>query len=214
MNILRFAGRTLLAGYFIVNGARALSNPAPLTAEAEPIARAFVPLAQQTLPPSVSAYVPEDTRTLVRLNGLLSLLGGLGMATGLGRRGGAALAAVSMVPHVVASDPRAVPKEERSSAISVLLRNAALLGAALVASQDTQGSPSLAWRANDQRVRLTREAGRTKAGLTKDAERLGRQASRQVEATKTDLAREARRLRKQAAKQVESTRKSIEGALS
>ena len=214
MNLLRFAGRTLLASYFIVNGARAIADPAPLTAEAEPVARAFVPLAQQTLPPSVSAYVPEDTRTLVRLNGLLALAGGLGMATGLGRRVGAGLAAVSMVPHLIASDPRQASREDRSAAISVLLRNAALLGAALVASQDTQGNPSLVWRANDSRLRLAREAGRTKAELTRDVDRLGRKASRQVDATRADLAKEARRLRTQAAQQVKSTQKSIEGALS
>ena len=84
MNLVRGIGRLLLGGFFIVQGAKAVKDPAQFATAAEPIAQRFVPLAQRTLPPEASAYVPEDPETLVRLNGAASVLGGLGMATGIG----------------------------------------------------------------------------------------------------------------------------------
>ena len=75
MNLVRGIGRLLLGGFFIVQGAKAVKEPAQFAPAAEPIAQRFVPLAQKTLPPEASAYVPEDPETLVRLNGALSVLG-------------------------------------------------------------------------------------------------------------------------------------------
>ncbi|HHU39680.1 MAG TPA: DoxX family membrane protein, partial [Propionibacterium sp.] len=147
MNLVRGIGRLLLGGFFIVQGAKAVKEPAQFAPAAEPIAQRFVPLAQKTLPPEASAYVPEDPETLVRLNGALSVLGGLGMATGIGRRGGAYMAAASMLPHVLAANPKDASPSEKNTVRSLFVRNLALLGAALVVSQDTAGQPSLLWRA-------------------------------------------------------------------
>ncbi len=203
MNLVRTAGRTLLAGFFVVNGYKAVRDPAAFATSAAPLARSFVPLAQRHLPPSVSAWIPEDTTSLVRLNGALSAAGGLGLATGIGRRVAAALAAVTMVPHVLASNPASAAPAEKAAARSLLVRNLALLGAALMASQDTQGSPSLLWRANDQRVRLAREADQAQAELAREAKK-----------AQAQLKRDAKRLGHKASRKVERTRKSIESALS
>lgn len=203
MNLLRGIGRLLLGGYFIVNGAKAIKAPEEFAPAAEPIRQRFVPLVQRVLPPEASAYVPEDSVTLVRANGAMAVIGGLGMATGIGRRGGAALAATSVLPHVLAFNPRAGSSEQNALQRSQLLRNLALLGAALVVSQDTAGQPSLAWKASDARRRLSNEAERKASAVAKQAKR-----------TKAQVKGEARALKREAQLQSRLARTSIEGALS
>ncbi len=203
MNLLRGVGRLLLGGYFIVEGTRAIKAPQAYAPVADPIRERFVPLVQRLLPPEASAYVPEKSTTLVRANGALSVAGGIGMATGIGRRGGAALAAASLLPHVLACDPRAGDPDEKAAQRSLFVRNLALLGAALVVSQDTAGRPSLAWKASDARRRLSSETERKAAAIAKQGRR-----------TKAQVKREARALKRQAQLQARLARKSIEGALS
>ena len=65
MSLMRFAARSMLARFFVVQGAKAVVHPEPLVADAEPIARSFVPLAQRVAPASLAGYVPDDTKTLV-----------------------------------------------------------------------------------------------------------------------------------------------------
>ena len=213
MNLVRGIGRLLLGGYFIVQGAKAVKDPAQFAHAAEPIARRIVPLAQRTLPPEASAYVPEDPDTLVRLNGAAAVLGGLGMATGIGRRGAGYLAAASLVPHVMASNPQGASEEERKTLRSQLLRNLALLGAALVVSQDTAGQPSLLWRADDTRKRLAREAERAQRAVTREATRAGKVVSSETGHAVQLLAKDAKRLRREAQLQAKVARQKIEGAL-
>ncbi|MBK8463028.1 MAG: DoxX family membrane protein [Nigerium sp.] len=203
MNLLRGVGRLLLGGYFIIEGAKAIKAPQEYAPVAGPIRERFVPLVQRVLPPEASAYVPEKSTTLVRANGALSVVGGLGMATGLGRRGAAALAAASLLPHVLAFDPRAGDPDDKAVQRGVLVRNLALLGAALVVSQDTAGQPSLAWKASDARRRLSSEAERTATAIAKQGRR-----------TKAQVKREARALKREAHLRARLARTSIEGALS
>lgn len=171
----------MLASFFIVNGAKAASKPGAFVAEAEPIVRKVVPLVRQVAPPSVANYVPEETKQLVQLTGAAQVLGGLGLATGLGRRGAASILSASMVPHVLASRPRkGASAEEKTAARSVMLRNVALLGAALIASQDTQGKPSIAWRASHEARALSKEAKAQKRALEKAASKQGKQFKKQT----------------------------------
>ncbi len=226
MSLLRFAGRTMLASFFVVQGAKAVVNPDPLVADAEPIAKAFVPLAQRVAPASVAGYIPEETKTLVRLTGAAQVVGGLMLATGIGRRLGATVLGLSMVPHVLASRPsKASTPEQRDVAKSHLLRNVALLGGAILASQDTQGRPSLAWLADDRRQRLASEAERTRRQLTEGAKRTGRgvakdarrvagQAAKDAKSAQRSLARELKLAAKEAQLQVSGAQRHIEHALS
>ncbi|AMS04351.1 DoxX family membrane protein [Acidipropionibacterium acidipropionici] len=162
MSIIRGLGRTLFASYFVVKGTNAALKPDTFVEDAEPVADKLLPLVQRSLPASVSSHIPEDTRSLVRLAGAVQAVGGVAMGTGLGRRAGAALVAASMVPHVVASFPeKTLPKEDRAGARSVLLRNVALLGGALMASRDTAGQPSIAWRLAQRRKALGESAENT-----------------------------------------------------
>lgn len=202
MNVLRALGRTLLGGFFVANGIKAIKDPSPFVSAAQPLADKFVPLAQKTLPPEAAAKVPDDTATLIRLNGGLSVLGGLSLITGIGARSGAALAALSMVPHVLASGPGSVSGDDKDARRSVLVRNLALLGATLVVTQDTKGQPSLTWLANDRRVRLAHDAERAKKAIAREA----------GHATKS-VGKDVRHLQREAKLQAKVARKSIEGAL-
>jgi len=158
----------MLASFFVVNGFKSARKPDQFVADAEPIAQKFVPLAQKVAPPTVSNYIPEDTKTLVRYTGIAQVIGGLGLATGIGRRGCSALLAATMVPHVLASRaPQDATAEQRTAARSVALRNVALLGAVLIASRDTEGHPSIGWRAEREQQRLSRAASQQRRQLKK-----------------------------------------------
>lgn len=194
MSIIRGLGRTLFASYFVVKGTNAAMKPDTFVEDAEPVADRLVPLLQRTLPSSIGSYLPEDTKTLVRLTGAAQAVGGVAMATGLGRRGGAALVATTMVPHVLASIPdKTLPKSERVRARSILLRNVALLGAALMASVDTAGRPSLAWRAADAQRRLAAAAQDQRAAIASTSSDVTRAARKKVAKAQKQAAKAARK---------------------
>lgn len=206
----------MLASFFVVNGAKAAAKPNALVADAEPIVRKAVPLVQRVAPPSVANYVPEDTRTLVRATGIAQLLGGLGLASGLGRRASATLLSASMVPHVLASRPaKRATAEEQAASRSVLLRNVALLGATLIASQDTQGKPSLGYRANQQAQSLSKVAAKEKRQLERSAKDVKKQARSLAGQTNSKKAQKSlRSWKKQGKDQVSSLTGQIESLLS
>lgn len=162
MNLLRGVGRLLLGGFYIVNGIKSIKDPARYVAQAEPVAERLVPLSRKVLGADAAAYVPHKPETLVRVNGAMSLLGGLGIATGLGRRLGGGLAAASMVTPALGRVPENATEVERAEYKVAKLRDLALLGAALIVTQDTAGRPSLAWRAADTRRRIAADSSRAK----------------------------------------------------
>ncbi|MDO5500168.1 MAG: DoxX family membrane protein [Propionibacteriaceae bacterium] len=194
MNLLRAAARTMLAGYFVVNGVKALKDPAPYAAEQERFAAAVVPLARKVAPAEVAAAVPEDTETLARITGGLQVAGGLGMIFGKGRRFGAGLIALSMVPQLAGFNAKGLTPEERSLARNELLKNIALLGGSLIAAGDTEGRPGLAWRAQDSAAKLQRNVGQTRKTLGKDAELTRLQLARQMDNVKHKVALQAKDL--------------------
>lgn len=189
-----------MGGYFIANGVRALRDPDALVPATEPLAERFVPFAQKTFPEAVSAYIPEDTRSLVRLGGAASIAGGLGMLTGVAPRVGGALAAGSMLPHVIAADPRGAL--DKPAARGDFLSKLALAGAALVLSQDTRGKPSMLWRASDSTHRVSRSATKAIEGVGEDAQRLSRRAQKKLQKSA-----------KQAQKRLDAAAKDVKGVL-
>ena len=179
MNLLRATGRAMMATFFIANGVKALRDPDALVPATEPLAERFVPLAQKTLPGAVSAYVPESTRTLVRIGGVAAIAGGVGMATGIAPRAGGVLAAATRVPHIIAADPRGAI--DRGAALSDFLSKVALAGGALVVTQDTRGKPSMFWRASDSAARLKSSASHVVEDVSKDARKRGKRAQKKLD---------------------------------
>jgi uncharacterized membrane protein YphA (DoxX/SURF4 family) len=214
MSLIRAAARTLLASYFVASGIKAVTDPAPLVPAAEPLADKVVPLVKQYAPDQVAGYVPQDAKTLVRINGAAEIVGGVALATGFGRRLGALLLAGTLIPSTIAKYPfwtRDDP-EQRADERSHFLKNASLLGGVLLASVDTEGKPSLVYRAQ--------KGGQS---IAKDTKKAGRKVARSTSAL-TDAAiaegvalagavvAQSRRAKKQAAKQAAEARKAAEKA--
>ena len=146
MSLLRFVARSMLASYFVINGVKFLRHPEDFVPAAEPVADRVLPLVNSTIPESVRDYLPADTVGFVRASGALQVAGGLSLATGVGRRLGAGVLALTMVPHVVTANPLKATNADRSTLAAQLSKNVALLGGVLLASLDTEGKPNLGWR--------------------------------------------------------------------
>jgi len=149
MSLLRTAARTMLASYFVYNGIKTVREPQELVPSTQPLADAVVPLVQKVAPPQVVELVPTDTVTLVRANGVAQIVGGIALATGKARRLGALILAGTVAPQTIARHDfwTAKDPEEKQSKLQGFLADVALVGSVLLASQDTEGKPSLAWRA-------------------------------------------------------------------
>ena len=176
MTLLRAGARTTLASYFIVNGVKAVRNPDPLVPAAEPVADRVVPLVKKYAPQQVATVVPEDTASLVRANGAAQVLGGLALASGKGRRLGALLLAGSLVPSTLAKHPfwtRTDP-EERALDRSQFLKNVSLPGSVLLAAGDTEGRPSLAYRAQKGGHSIAKETRKARKSLAKSTSGLAK----------------------------------------
>lgn len=176
----------MLASVFVVNGIKALKDPESLVSVAEPIAEKVVPLAKKYAPDQVSGTIPDDTVTLVRIGGALQVVGGLGLATGKARRGSALMLALSLVPKTIASNPmqKGLSAEEKKEQRSDLLTNVALMGGVLVASQDTEGKPSLAWRAHKGGEMIADKASKASASISKETKKAAKDARKQAKKAK------------------------------
>ncbi len=174
MTLLRAAYRTMLASYFVASGVKALRDPDSLVPHAEPLTDRVVPLVKEYAPQQVAGYIPEDAKTLVRVNGAAQVVGGLALATGKGRRMGALLLAGSLVPSTIAKHPfwsRSDP-EQRAEDQHQFLKNVSLLGGVLLASRDTEGKPGIAWRAQKGGQAIAKSTGKASDKLAKKAEAL------------------------------------------
>jgi uncharacterized membrane protein YphA (DoxX/SURF4 family) len=212
MTLFHAASRTMLASYFVSSGIKAVRHPELLVPAAEPVADRMVPLAKKYAPAQVAGYVPEDTKTLVRVNGAAQVLGGLALATGKGRRLGAIVLAVSLVPSTLARHPfwTRTTSEEKAQDRAHFVKNVSLLGGVLLAATDTEGKPSLVWRAHKGGELLARDTRRA-------TKRLGRRTGISTGALTKGAATLADSVTKNASDLAESVSKSTshlsEGAL-
>jgi len=184
MTLLRAIPRTMLASYFVAAGIKAIRDPESLVPAAEPLVDRVVPLVKEYTPEQVSGYVPENTVTLVRVNGITQVTGGLALATGKGRRLGALLLAGSLIPSTIAKHPfwTVQDPEARAQDRSHFLKNVSLLGGVLLAAQDTEGKPSLVWRARKGGEAIAKETRKASKKLTKGSSDVADTATELAEA--------------------------------
>jgi uncharacterized membrane protein YphA (DoxX/SURF4 family) len=215
MSLLRAIPRTMLASYFVAAGIKAIRDPESLVPAAEPLVDRVVPLVKEYAPEQVAGYVPENTVTLVRINGIAQVVGGAALATGKGRRLGALLLAGSLIPSTIAKHPfwTVQDPEERAQDRNHFLKNVSLLGGVLLASQDTEGKPSLAWRAQKGGESIAKETRRASKKLSKSTSKAAGGASELADAAVAGgaalvgaVAESSRRVRKQAAKQLKEAK--------
>jgi uncharacterized membrane protein YphA (DoxX/SURF4 family) len=215
MTLLRAIPRTMLASYFVAAGIKAIRDPESLVPAAEPLVDRVVPLVKEYTPEQVSGYVPENTVTLVRINGIAQVTGGLALATGRGRRLGALLLAGSLIPSTIAKHPfwTVQDPEARAQDRSHFLKNVSLLGGVLLAAQDTEGRPSLAWRARrggetiaKETRKATKKLSRSTGNVAGEAGELAEAAVATGAALLAAVGESSRKLQKQAARQLEQAK--------
>ena len=175
MTLIRLVARPMLASMFVVGAVNALKNTDAAAAKARKITDTMVPLVRRAAP---SVPIPQDARTLVRINAVTQLLAAAAFATGRAPRLSSTVLAASLVPTTLAghayweeSDPAA-----RNNQRIHFFKNVSMLGGLLIAGVDTEGKPGLAWRAR----RAASDAKREARQLAKDARREARLAKAQL----------------------------------
>ncbi len=148
MTLSRWLARPLLSAVFVSSGIDVWRRPGPRAKLAEPVTNKVAgPLS-----------LPPDPEQLVKINACLQVVGGLLLATGRFRRLAATALAASLVPTTLAGhrfwefDEPAQRSQQRIH----FLKNLGLLGGLILAMFDTEGAPSLRWRAR-KGVRKARE---------------------------------------------------------
>ncbi|MFX4272992.1 DoxX family protein [Propionibacteriaceae bacterium Y1685] len=183
MTLLRAAARTMLASFYVLNGVKTVRDPHPLVPATQPITDTVVPTVKKFAPEQVAGFVPTDTTTWVRIGGIAQIIGGLGVATGKGRRLGALILAGSIVPDTLTNNAfwSEDDEEEKDRKKDGFIKNIALIGSVLLVSQDTEGKPSLAWRAQAGTQRGSRAVSRGSRRAAKEAKQLARAAKREAQ---------------------------------
>jgi putative oxidoreductase len=151
MAITRRLARPLLAAVFITGGIDTLRHPGPRVDRAEPVA-----------PPVGQALgLTQDTEQLVKINAVAQIAGGVLLAIGRLPRLAATVLAGSLVPTTFAghrfweeTDPQAKAQQQIH-----FFKNMGLLGGLILAAVDTEGAPSVAWRAKRAAGRAKRAVG-------------------------------------------------------
>ena len=150
MSIARRLARPLLAASFVSGGVDTLRNPGPRVETAETVA----PRVAEPLP------LPKEADPPVKINAAVQVVGGLLLAIGRLRRLAAVALAASLVPTTVAGHRFWEEEDEAGRAQQQIhfLKNAGLLGGLILAAVDTEGAPSLGWRARRAARRARKKA--------------------------------------------------------
>jgi uncharacterized membrane protein YphA (DoxX/SURF4 family) len=152
MTLVRLIARPMLSSMFIMGGINAIKNADALAERAKPVIDGLQPLIEQ-----VGSYLPIQLgpKNVVRIDGVIHVVGGAMLATGKSPRLSSFVLAVSLVPTTFGghrfweeSDPQTQANQKVH-----FFKNVSLIGGLLLASVDTAGKPSLAWRAKNQAAR-------------------------------------------------------------
>jgi putative oxidoreductase len=143
--LVRRIARPLLASSFIYGGIDTLRNPQSRVPGARPVVEKVTEQADKSLP----VTVPRDVEQWVKIDAAVKVGAGSLFALGKFPRLAALLMAGSIVPTTLAghrfwehTDPK-----ERFGQLSHFLKNLGLLGGLLIAAVDTEGKPSVGYRA-------------------------------------------------------------------
>jgi uncharacterized membrane protein YphA (DoxX/SURF4 family) len=142
----------MMAAMFVSGGIDQIKRPEAQAAKAEKVAE---PLAQ-------ALHLPEDPVKLVRINGAVQVGAASMLALGKLPRVSAAALAASLVPTTLAGHPfweESEPGRRKTQRIA-FLKNVSMLGGLVLAATDTEGRPSLGWRARRATTKVSRKVGR------------------------------------------------------
>jgi putative oxidoreductase len=163
--LVRRIARPLLASTFVFGGIDTLRNPQSRVAGAQPVVEKITEQADKQLP----VQVPRDVEQWVKIDAGVKV--GAGVLFSLGRlpRLSALALAVSIVPTTLAGH-RFWEAEGATKQAQLIhfLKNLGLLGGLLLAAVDTEGKPSVGYRA---RRAAKKAAEGTEKGIEKAQKR-------------------------------------------
>ena len=181
--LVRRIARPLLASSFVYGGIDTLRNPQSRVPGAAPVVDQIAAKADQQLP----VQLPRDVEQWVKVDAGVKVAAGSLLALGKLPRISALALSASIVPTTLAGhrfwehdDPK-----ERFGQLSHFLKNLGLLGGLLIAAVDTEGRPSVGYRARraahraaDTTERNIEQAQKRAARAQRKAEKKYKKASR------------------------------------
>jgi len=143
---------------FLVGGVDAVRNPEGKVKKADPVAQAIA---------SRVTVLPQETETLVRINGAVMVGAGALLAIGKWPRLAALALIGTILPTTYAEHRFWEETDEATKAQQRIhfIKNLGLLGGLILAAVDTEGAPSLGWRARRRarRAGYALQAGQSRA---------------------------------------------------
>jgi putative oxidoreductase len=180
--LVRRIARPLLASSFIWGGIDTLRNPQSRVPGAAPIVEHITEVADKQLP----VEVPKDVEQWVKIDAAVKVGAGTLFALGKLPRLSALLLTGSIVPTTLAGhrfwehdDPK-----ERFGQLSHFLKNLGLLGGLLIAAVDTEGKPSVGWRAKKTAAAAAEAAEASYEKASKKAAKAQKKAAKQAKKLK------------------------------
>lgn len=175
MTLIRVIARPMMAAMFVVGGLNALKNTDASAAKASKLTDKLVPLAQKAAP---SVPIPQDAKTLVRINAVTQIVAAAAFATGRAPRLSSTVLATTLVPTTLAGHPYWEESDPAARANQRIhfFKNVSMLGGLLLAGVDTEGQPGLAWRASHAATSARKETRR----FAKNARREAKLAAAQL----------------------------------
>jgi putative oxidoreductase len=180
--LVRRIARPMLASTFIYGGVQTLRNPQSRVPGAAPIVEQLTEIADKQLPIEVS----HDVEQWVKINAGVHVTAGTLLALGKLPRLSALALATSLVPTTFAGhrfweheDPK-----ERFGQTSNFLKNTGMLGGLLLAAVDTEGKPSVGWRARKTAGAAAAAAEASYEKASKKAAKAQKRAAKQTKKLK------------------------------
>jgi putative oxidoreductase len=163
--LLRRLARPLLASIFIVGGINELRQPVAHAETARPLLDNVTERAKDALPEAM----PTDPITLVRVDAAVKIGAGTMLALGRAPRLAALALIGSLVPTTAAGHRfwAAENDQDKQQQLIHFLKNAGLAGGLLIAAADTEGKPSVRWRARRATARVGKQIQQT-TGAARD----------------------------------------------
>ncbi|MDL5154899.1 DoxX family protein [Actinomycetospora termitidis] len=152
--LVRRLARPMLAAIFIKGGIDTLLNPEPRVGKAAPKIQQAENLVGDKLPPQA----PTQPDQLVRIDAGVKIGAGVLLALGKFPRIASLALAASVIPTTVVGHAFwEYDGEDRTAQEQHFLKNLGLLGGLILAAVDTEGKPSLGWRARRASRKLAKQ---------------------------------------------------------
>ena len=143
MNVVRTAGRACFAAFFVMDGLQMAQRTPDAAAGAQAVLDKVMPVVRRIAPSWVVERLPADAVAWSKAVGMAELTAGLCYGMNAFSRPAAAALALASVPQVLSGLASDSSEERRDH----MLRGLALLGAALVATQEKPRRRGLVHRA-------------------------------------------------------------------